>query len=397
MTQVDPQQQLAMLQQQLDAVVVENQQLRGQLDAIARRQEVVGKVAWGGARLLVPLLDRYKIVRSFGQFVETIGGFAGAKETWPSRDKVLEDARVFAESCVRFAVRRRTLVLLFSLLATAIPAIQIWLVVQQNEIIENQTKFSQIQVYDIVSRSMTEGDRNARLMTGALLSQSDPAFLRDVIEEAFHPDLGGTYRADGVDAQKLGLQDAAFRDHLTRAVVRGVEHRASTVDEDDLLADNQPMFRRILADAESRVPLIMRIGQRTAGSDDLADKIEDFEGLAEQVDGYLVQVGEVMRIYARLARATGQQEAFFEDVRGYLRRAADLKPADNRFGDGYEYGLEALLFDLAAEPELADPPVDLSAAGMAAATAHAKGLQVLRDGIGDAVAWDGLQAQLSDR
>lgn len=402
MTQVDPQQQLAqqqqlaVLQQQLDAVVAENQQLRGQLESIQRRQEVVGKVAWGGARMLVPLLDRHKVVRTFGNFVETIGGFAGAKESWPAREKVIDDARVFAESCVRFAVRRRTLILVFTLLATAIPAIQIWLVVQQNEIIENQNEFFEIQVYDIVSRSMTEGDRNARLMTGALLSRSDPAFMRDVIEESFHPDLGGTYRADGVDAQELRLKDAAFRGHLVRAVVRGVEHRAGTVDDDELLEQSQAMLRRILADAGSRVPLIMRIGQRGERADTLEDEIEEYEALAEQVDGYLVQIGEAMRIYARLARATGEQEVFFADVKGYLRRAADLKPAGNRFAEGYKYGLEALLFDLAAEPELTDPAVDLSAAGLDVQTAHAKGLQALRDGIGDTIAWNSLQAQLSD-
>jgi hypothetical protein len=386
MHDADPsQQQLAQLQHQLGAVAAENQQLRAQLDQIQRRQQLMGKVARGGAGLLLPLLDRYKVVRAFGELAETTAQLAGPREQWPTQEKILGDARTFAESCVRFAVRRRTLVLLFSLIATAIPAIQIWLVVQQNRIIENQSKFFEVQVYDIVSRTMTEGDRNARLMTGALLSRADLLFLRGVIDEAFHPDLGSVFREEGLEAAGRRLEDAAFRGHLARAVVRGIEHRAASIDEDTLYEQAAPMLHRILDDAQSRVPAVLRIGQQPI----------DDAGLAEQVDGYLVQVGEAMRIYWRLAHAAGEDEAFFRDAGAYLRRASKAKLADNRFAVGYTYGLEALVFEIAVAPDLTDPPVDLTAAGLDVDEAHEKGLQALKAGISDPeVDWAALRAQV---
>ena len=178
--------EIGQLQQQLHAVQVENEQLRQQLGQYAQqkqnRADRRNKVVRGGGRLLIPLLDRQKVVRSFGSLAETAADFSGPRDDWPARDRLLDDVRRFLEALVRFAVRRRMLLLVFSIIASMIPMIQIWLVVQQNEIIRNQNEFFEIQVYDIVARSMTQGDRNARLMTGALLSRAEPAFLR-------HPEL----------------------------------------------------------------------------------------------------------------------------------------------------------------------------------------------------------------
>jgi hypothetical protein len=387
--QLTAMQQLAAMQQQLAALAAENQQLRAELQAVHQRQAAMGKVVRGGAGLLLPLLDRNKVVRSFGQLAQTTASLAGPREQWPTRERFLDDARTFAESCVRFAVRRRMVVLLFSLLATAVPAIQIWLVVQQNQIIENQNEFFEIQVYDIVSRSMTSDDRNANLMAGALLSRADLGFLRGVVEEAFDPDLGGVFRSDGLEAQQLRLDDAAFRGHLARAVVRGVEHRVADVDADELYAQAQPMLHRIVDDARSRVPAVLRIGAGQTG--DAALEAE----LAEQVDGYLVQVGAALRIYWRLAHAAGEDETFFADLGRYLRRVDDVKVGDNRFRDGFRYGLEAIVLELAVAPALDDPPVDLAEAGMDVEAAHQKGLEAMAAGVGDDdIDWAALGAQV---
>lgn len=388
---MDPQ-QIAQLQQQVAALHADNERLRAEIGAIHQRAqnmaEVRATVLRGGGRLLVPLLDRQKVVRSFAKLAETTSAFAGPMDAWPARDQVLGDARTFMESCVRFAIRRRMLLVVFSIIAATVPAIQIWLVVQQNQIIANQTEFFQIQVYDIVSRSMTEGDRNAKLMTGALLSRADPAFLQGVVEEAFHPDLAAVYRPEGVRAGSRRLEDAAFRGHLVRAVVRGVEQRTAERSAGELWEVAQPMLRRILADAESRVASVLRIGEADGEG---PGQLEP--ALAEQVDGYLVQVGDAVRIYGRLARATGHTETFFADIRPWLARSAEANLQGNRFEDAQRFAMQSVLFDLALEPKLGDPAADPDAGGGSPEAALAGGLKALRQALGDdAVDWDRLAA-----
>jgi hypothetical protein len=147
------------------------------------------------------------------------------------------------------------------------------------------------------------------------------------------------------------------------------------------------MLRRILLDAESRVPTLLRLAE---GETKLPGE------LVEQVDAYLVQVGDAMWIHARLARAAGEEKAFFEDVRPYLRRLSAVELAGSRFEHAQRLALESLLFDLAAAPELGAPPTDPDAAGLDPAAARERGLAALREGIGDGgVDWDRLRAQVS--
>jgi hypothetical protein len=379
----------AYLQQQIAALQAENQQLRAELERIVQQQETAARVrkelVIGGARLLVPLLDREKVVRSFGKLADTTSRFAGPPSGWPPREELLGDARVFMESCLRFTIRRRTILLFFSLLASAIPLIQLWLVVQQNEIIENQNKFAQIQVYDVVSRSMTEGDRNARLMTGALLSNADLEFLRGVIEEAFDPDLAGAYNAESVDAATRRLEDAAFRGYLMRAVVRGAENRAGG-DADELYEQMQPMLHQILVDAGDRLPAILRLGDGEAKAIDGA--------LAEQVDNYVAQLGGALRIYGRLARSTDETEIFHADVQVLLARLAK-HPWTGRFGSATRFCIERFLWEVAAESELHDPP-DALGDGDDPEQAVNDGLSTLRTAIGSEqmVDWDRLATRV---
>ena len=83
------QEQIASLQQQVQALQGENQQLRHELDQIRQRGEVVAQVrkqvVRGGGRLLIPLLDREKVVRSFGKMAETMSRGGCHCCYWPSR------------------------------------------------------------------------------------------------------------------------------------------------------------------------------------------------------------------------------------------------------------------------------------------------------------------------
>lgn len=383
------------LEVQIRALQEENRRLRQRLAAIEDREQV-GKEARarlmrGGWRLLVPLVDRQRVVRSFGQLAETAGEFTGPTERWPGRDKVLADARDFMESLVRFMVRRRLVILFFSLLAGAIPLMQIWLIVQQNRIIESQNDFFEIQVYEVVARSMTEGDRNARLMTGALLANADPDFLAGVVHETFDPELLGIYRTEGVNAAVRRLEDAAFRGHLVRAVARSVTDRgvgSEPADPHVLLAASRPMFQRILQDAADRMPEVLRLGRQEGEIDG---------ALAEQVDNYLAQVGALLRVYGRLARSAGELEAFHGDIRPLLARLAGRRAAtDSRFASTYRAVMQDFLFEVAVGPALDDPPVNLQDEGLAPEAALQKGLRQLRAGVGgEAVQWKLFEEQVT--
>lgn len=393
--------ELALLQQQLYALQAENHALRQELARQAQVQQAAAErraqVLRGGGRLLIPLLDRQKVVRSFGKLVETTGSFTGPRELWPTRDQVITDARAFLESLVRFAIRRRMLILVFALLGSAIPLIQIWLVIQQNRIIESQTeiieeqrKHSEIQVFDVVARSMTEGDRNAKLMTSALLSRADPAFLDGVIDEAFDPELAGVYRPDELNAATRRLEDAAFRGHLVRAAVRGTHRRLAAASEDEAatMAEHAlPTLHRIMQDAELRVPEVLRLGASREAVDGALD---------EQVEGYLAQVGWAMRLYARLARAQGETGRMHDDLRQLLRRVEWSRLGESRFASAQTSAVQQLLFELALTPGLRDGlDTDWAAAGTTPEAAIGQGLAALRQALGDeGIEWDALGKQV---
>jgi hypothetical protein len=375
---------------QLRALQEENRRLRERLAQIEQRAEASAQaraqLMRGGFRLLMPILDRQRVVRSFGRLAETVGDLSGPRDRWPTREQILADARLFMESVVRFMVRRRIVLWFFSILAAVIPIMQIWLFVQQNRIIENQNEFFQIQVYDVVARSMTEGDRNGRLMTGALLARADLDFLAGVVEEAFDPTLAGVYRAEGVHAAERRLEDAAFRGHLARALARAVDHRAADMDAPELLRRTRPMARQVLADAADRLPEVLRLGRQD---------LETPGALAEQVDNYIAQVGGLMAVYGRLARSAKDHDAFHADIRPLLSRLSGRRAVEeSRFASTYRAVMQDFLFEMATEPGLGDPPVDLSKAGLSPEQALARGLDALQRGVGqDAARWELLAQQ----
>lgn len=379
------------LAQHVRALERENAELRERLEAIELREQrgkdARAKLMRGGFRVLVPLFDRQKVVRSFGKLAETVGDYSGPPGQWPAREEVLLRAREFMESVVRFMVRRRFFLMFVGLVAGAIPALQIWLVIQQNEIIQNQNDLFQIQVYDVVARSMTEGDRNARLMTGALLADADLAFLQDVVQEAFDPTLSGIYRAEGVHAATRRLEDTAFRGHLVRSATRATEKRAAGQDAQDpeeLLRRMRPTFQTILRDAESRVAEVHRLGRNAEAVDG---------ALGEQVDNYLAQLWTMSRVYGRLARSAEQEGMFHQDMEPFLSRVARLSVADSRFALAHQTGLQDFLFEMAIEPRLGER-VDLAEAGLTPEQAISRGVSSLQEKMGqDAADWQRLRQQ----
>jgi predicted nucleic acid-binding protein len=380
---------IAQLEQQVAGLAARNQELESQLAAVhdqraAASQARVKAVKTGG-KWLIPLLDRAKVVRSFGDLAETVGKFTGPREQWPSRDDIVDGARLFMESCVRFTVRRRTSFWLFSVLAASIPFLQLWVVIKQNEIISNQNEFFEIQVHDVVSRSMTEGDRNARLMTGALLSRANLTFLADVVDEAFDPELTGIYTAKGTKASKRRLEDTAFRGFLIRAVARGVALRADG-DRDELVETAQPMMRKIVADASDRVPMLLRFGEGSAELD---------PELVEQAANYLYQLGAVIRIYGRLARSEGLEKEFAEDLRLLLRRVASRELEGNRFAEAYRISMDSVVLDASVGLELGDDEVDWAETDRDVEAAREQGIEALSKALGsEGIDWDAFKRQL---
>lgn len=329
------------------ALEAENAELRERLtrlEAKAARGKQARRGFFSGLRLLLPIFDRYKVVRSFGKLMETLGRFSGERAEWPEREEILDDSRTLAESVVRFMVRRRLFMLIFTVLALAIPGMQVYLAFQQNRIVEKQNEMFEIQVYDVVASSLTEGDRNARVMTGALLARTEVGFLEGVVRETFDPSLSEVYRPEGVDAVQRRLEDAAHRGYLVRALDRAMAVRAPSTDDDalhDQLAEPSAM---ILADAASRVPAVLRLGRPGASIDG---------ELAEQVDNYLVHVGSLLATDARVSREAGEMDAFWARARPLFERLAQVRlEADNVFALAYRTMLEDFFIDLALEPEV---------------------------------------------
>ncbi len=378
---------IAQLEQQLAGLAARNQELEAQVAAMHGQQAAASqaraKAVKTGGKWLIPLLDRSKVVKSFGELAETVGRMTGPREQWPTRDDIVDRARLFMEACVRFTVRRRTSFWMFSMLAASIPFMQLWVVVQQNEIISNQNEFFEIQVHDVVARSMTEGDRNARLMTGALLSRAKLTFLADVVDEAFDPELSGIYSAESTKAATRRLEDAAFRGFLMRAVARGVLLRVDD-DRDELVETAQPMLRKILLDAADRVPTLLRFGEGAAELD---------PELTEQASNYLFQLGAVIRTYGRLARSEGLEKEFAQDLEPLLRRVTARKLQGNKFADPYRFSMVAVLLDASAELELGDPEIDWSDRDIEAA--RKKGIEWLSGTLGsEGIDWDAFEKQL---
>jgi hypothetical protein len=367
----------------IDGLRRENTQLRAELGrrikSEQRAHELKVRALKTSGSLLFTLFDRKKIITNFLRLFETVARFSGPQEQWPSRDDIIADAKALSLSWVRFTIRRRTLMFLISLAAFVIPGVQIYLVVQQNEIIANQNKFFEIQVYDIVARSMTSGDLASKQMTGALLARSDLPFLEGIITEVFGADMGVALTDADIEAHAQRLRDAAFRGHLILGLSRAIELNGKSMGAGALHAEVAPLVSLIVADATSRVAELFTIDR---------DALREDRALGEEVYRYIGHLGALLRTSWSLATTAGKEKEYFATLaplleRSLSRRTSSLSEASPLVTIFFEQAIRDLLVDLALAPKLGQPEPLVPRDRAAVDKLVVQGFERLKAGVGE--------------
>lgn len=337
------------LHQQIQHLTHENNQLRAQLDSAAedrdrsvQAKKTVLKVGWS---VLFPLFDRMRVVRNFMKLFATASAFTGPREHWPERENLVEDAKQFSLSLMRFAVRRRAMMLLLSLTAFVIPGIQILLVYKQNQIIETQNNLFKVEVYDIVARGLTSGTSNSKLITGALLA-GQPDLVYDIIGEVFSSEgLGQNYQ--GAGGWTRAFEDAAVRGYLVKSLSRNLElqYEDGKLAEEEQLHRADAAFRLVVNDATLRVGSLMRY----RGGED--------NGPIEEVRGYLFSLVTLLRVEYKLAVSMGTTDVYFRDVAPLIARIASRAASygDSPLSSSIGMMLQEYLLDLGQGLGLGEP------------------------------------------
>ncbi len=371
----------------LAEVQKENKRLRAELEryvaaerkAAERRKKVIKE----GGKILLPLLDRKRVVRSFLELLETAQGYAGPREAWPEKDEVLEKGKLFALSLMRFAIRRRMLMFLFSLLAFTVPGLQLYVALKQNEIIENQNKYFNIQVYDTVAKSITSGDLTSKQITTALLAREDFEMLNGIIQQVFSTESGGAFTAqDAVSTRPLVLKDAAARGHLIAALTAALDRQQKTPAA-ELWPKLMPTLQWVLEDGSYRVPTLLRMGEEDAAQD---------PAVTQEVYRYLFNLGLLMRRSWSVAHTAGREAEFFASVPNFLVQVSQSRAAGyGPFAEVFRSSAQEMVMDLALMPRFGEPPPAAPQASQVRALLS-QGFEKLKAGVTTApVAWDGLK------
>ena len=108
---------------------------------------------------------------------------------------------------------------LIAMAAFLIPGIQVYLFIQQNQIMKNQEKFFNIEVYGIIASGLTTGDMVSKQIHSAMLSRADEELLSRIITDVFRADFGVAFTSQEVDTRAQQLRDAAVRGHLILALI----------------------------------------------------------------------------------------------------------------------------------------------------------------------------------
>ncbi len=371
-----------------EALRRENQQLRKEVErfraAEAKSAERKKRIAKAAGSMILPIFDRQRVVRSFMALIETVAGFAGPRESWPTRDDVINDGKMFAVAFMRFVVKRRIFMLVFSLLAFSVPGLQLYVALKQNEIIENQNKYFDIQVYDTVTRAITSGDTTAKQITTALLAREDFDLLNGIISQVFTTEASGAFSSQDVGrSQPLFLRETAARGHLIAALTQAIERRGEHVGASKTWKELEPTLRAVMVDASYRVPQLLRIN---LGSDDQVNH----EALR-----YVFNLGLLIRKAWACAVSASEDKRFFAAVSGYFNGAAQARAGgDAQFSTVFVSGTQEVLLDLAERPKLGDAPKTTPDDKVPALLT--KGFQILRQGIApkNGGAWDNFKRTL---
>jgi len=360
----------------------ENAHLRARLEKIeaeaaeaSARRSAVGKF---GLRLLLPALDRKRVVRSFIDLFRVVGEFSGPKSAWPSRGRVAEHAEAFGVAVVRFTIRRRFVWLFFSLLAVMIPVMQLWLVSQQNRLVNLQNQLFNIQADDIVARGVTSDNLLINELNGALLSGREIGALNRMLNRIFSAKMGGMMGGLGVDDGRFYLSGTAGRAHLLLALSEALRRPQSEkpISADglwEMVNDEQEgAFSAAVAEsAEGRLFVTLGLPRSAYGAQGAR--------LEAECRRYLLGLSQVLRRGWSLALSADEEAAFFARVAPLFARLSQLNPSgDQPLLPALVQTFAELLIDLNTRPIYGEPEKPLPENVDEALKA---GFEVLRQGL----------------
>jgi hypothetical protein len=110
---------------------------------------------------------------------------------------------------------------------------------------------------------------------------------------------------------------------------------------------------------------------------------------------YIGQIGQLLKAYGRLARTAGNEEAYYADIRGLLKRMSRLKSVeDSTFASTYRIVMQDFLFEIADEVTLESGPFELGKRAPEAVLSQ--GVKRLEAKYGsEALDWQQFRAQVS--
>ncbi|MEL6341122.1 MAG: hypothetical protein AAFP04_00570 [Myxococcota bacterium] len=372
--------------QRLDHLERENAQLREELARFRSNQERASgrrKAALkAGGRFLLPLMDRKRVVRNFVTLVEVSTEYVGPKSQWPERELVVSAAKDFALSLLRFTIRRRMLVVLFSLIAFTVPAMQVYVMIQQNDIIENQNKYFNVQVYDIVGRALSDGDLPTKQITRALLARNDFDLINDMVSEVLSENTDTFAGLSTNERRDLLIQETGARAYLIGALGDAINVHGYRLGLDKTWEKLRPSLAAVARDGGFRVTRLLR------------DFDSDSAGTVARVDSrrYLFEFGIFLRQVWSVAVAAGETEEFYERIAPAIANISRIRDVrGNRLGATLSTSFQELLLDIGMMRNFGAPPVDVDSNEIESLVA--KGFERLKEGVGDTarVNWEQLR------
>ncbi|MEO1334898.1 MAG: hypothetical protein AAFV29_04620 [Myxococcota bacterium] len=340
--------EMAQATAEISRLQIENETLRTELKrrkAMPRTRSIEALKFTGS--FFLPMLDRQRVFRTFLAFFNEASFYTLPKEQWPPRERVLELGRDFGLAMLRFFVKRRLALFMFSLLALAMPLVQVWLLVQQNQIIENQNKYFNIQVYDIVAQSLTGDDSTAKQITAALLAREDFDLINGIIRSVFAEEGGGTFTEEDVAGDRpLFLEDTAARGHLVSAIGQALQKQGREVGYQKTWDRIQETLGLIANDSTSRVALLLRVSRGAMGGK---------ASIKRECFGYLVSLSTFLRRSYSLSVTVGDEGKFFEAVAPLVSRLSKQSANEGAFRSVFVQAFHELLVDIALRPQFGKP------------------------------------------
>ncbi len=369
----------------ISALQRENAALRAELEKIRLAQskaaERRAKAIKSGGRLLLPLMDRKKVVRNFVALVDVTATYAGSKDNWAEKDEVVEAAKNFSMSFLRFVIRRRMLMVIFSLIAFTVPALQVYVMIQQNDIIKNQNKYFNVQVYDIVGRALSNSDLPTKQITRALLARNDFDLINDMVTEVLAENTDTFAGLSYAERRDLLVQETGARAYLIGALGDSITVHGYSLGLDEMWSRLRSSVAAVSKDAGFRVGRLLR------------DIDDDTAGMVAKVDSrrYLFEFGIFLRQVWSVAVAAGQTDEFFEMVGPSLASISRIRePGRGTLGSALATSFQELLLDIGMNRAYGAAPVDLDSGRIESLVKD--GFERLKRGVGDGarVNWDQL-------